>query len=131
MVSWQCIAGNTAKSYSARTWIYRMVVVCIFIWQEKMAEGIMQRQNRKQIEVLRRFQNESAFILRQEDLFKLLVGVVNEMFPVKDIFVFIKNGRKVYGCKNSRWTDAGVRQSRMKSRLCWKDRGQVSALRFH
>ena len=30
--------------------------------------------------------------MRQEDLFKLLVGVVNEMFPVKDIFVFIKNG---------------------------------------
>ena len=54
----------------------------------------MQRQNRKQIEVLRRFQNESASILRQEDLFKLLVGVVNEMFPVKDIFVFIKNGEK-------------------------------------
>lgn len=66
-----------------------MVVVCI-LSGKKMAEGIMQRQNRKQIEVLRRFQNESASILRQEDLFKLLIGVVNEMFPVKDIFVFIK-----------------------------------------
>lgn len=32
--------------------------------------------------------------MRQEDLFKLLIGVVNEMFPVKDIFVFIKNGEK-------------------------------------
>ena len=66
----------------------------VFYLARKMAEGIMQRQNRKQIEVLRRFQNESASILRQEDLFKLLVGVVNEMFPVKDIFVFIKNGEK-------------------------------------
>lgn len=65
----------------------------VFYLARKMAEGIMQRQNRKQIEVLRRFQNESASILRQEDLFKLLVGVVNEMFPVKDIFVFIKNGK--------------------------------------
>ena len=47
----------------------------------------MQRQNRKQIEVLRRFQNESASILRQEDLFKLLIGVVNEMFPVTSLFL--------------------------------------------
>ena len=66
----------------------------VFYLARKMAEGIMQRQNRKQIEVLRCFQNESAFILRQEDLFKLLVDVVNEMFPVKDVFVFIKNGEK-------------------------------------
>ena len=55
----------------------------VFYLARKMAEGIMQRQNRKQIEILRCFQNESAFILRQEDLFKLLVDVVNEMFPVK------------------------------------------------
>lgn len=102
----------------------------VFYLARKMAEGIMQRQNRKQIEVLRRFQNESASILRQEDLFKLLIGVVNEMFPVKDIFVFIKNGEKFTVVKQP-VDRCRIRQSRMKSRLCWKDRGQVSALRFH
>ena len=121
--------GNTAKSYSARTWIYRMVVVCI-LSGKKNGRGIMQRQNRKQIEVLRRFQNESASILRQEDLFKLLVGVVNEMFPVKDIFVFIKNGEK-FGCKNSRWTDAGSGRSEDEITAMLERSGAVSALRFH
>ena len=66
----------------------------VFYLARKMAEGVMQRQNRKQIEVLRRFQNDSASIFRQEDLIERLVGVVNEMFPAKDIFVFIKNGEK-------------------------------------
>lgn len=66
----------------------------VFYLARKMAEGVMQRQNRKQIEVLRRFQNESASIFRQEDLIERLVGVVNVMFPVMDVFVFIKNGEK-------------------------------------
>ncbi len=66
----------------------------VFYLARKMAEGVMQRQNRKQIEVLRRFQNDSASIFRQEDLIERLVGVVNEMFPAKDVFVFIKNGEK-------------------------------------
>ena len=66
----------------------------VFYLARKMAEGIIQRQNRKQIEVLRKFQNDSASIFRQEDLCERLVDVIGELFPVEDVFVFIKNGEQ-------------------------------------
>lgn len=66
----------------------------IFYLARKMAEGVMQGQNRKQIEVLRCFQNESASVFRQEELFDKMIGVVNEMFPVIDVFIFTRNENK-------------------------------------
>lgn len=66
----------------------------VFIWQEKWQRESCRGRTESRSRYYVSFQDESAFILRQEDLFKLLVGVVNEMFPVKDIFVFIKNGEK-------------------------------------
>lgn len=66
----------------------------IFYLASKMAEGVMQGQNRKQIEVLRCFQNESASVFRQEELFDKMIGVVNEMFPVIDVFIFTRNENK-------------------------------------
>ena len=93
MVSWQCIAGNTAK-------VIVLVLgftgwsLFVFYLARKMAEGVMQGQNRKQIEVLRCFQNESASVFRQEELFDKMIGVVNEMFPVIDVFIFTRNENK-------------------------------------